>query len=129
MMKKPAIHPSKQFLTIFLWSLLFLMYLEILTRILSTSPEIKLFSSGLIPSVLFSISITFLALCLIYLFHERYHYIHALAWIVVLLTLFPRPFIYQDTFPPYSCVPCTTQVPQGIRLRCVSLSAIFLHIC
>src|SRR5690625_5834213 len=96
MMKKPAIHPSNQFLTIFLWSLLFLMYLEILTRILSTSPEIKLFSSGLITSVLFSISITFLALCLIYLFYKRFHYLYAIPWMIVLFILFFFQIFYQD---------------------------------
>src|SRR5690625_446189 len=128
MMKKPAIHPSKQFLTIFLWSLLFLMYLEILTRILSTSPEIKLFSSGLITSVLFSISITFLALCLIYLFHERYHYIYAIAWMIVLFILFSSQIIYQDIFRTFYFVQSITHVDQGLSFRSVVISAIFRNL-
>jgi len=117
MTKNPPISPKRQLVFIFLSLFLYLFIFELFTRWMAKGPEITTLSLGLIPTVLFSLSITFLILAIIYLFPEKYHHIYANLWLFILFVLFMSQNIYHDIFRTFYFFQSVEHIGQGLGFR------------
>src|SRR5690625_3885643 len=124
MTKKPAISPTKQFWKVFLSIFVYLIAFETLTRWITNSPEINLLSAGLLSTVLFSISVSFLILSFIYLFPEKYHYIYATLWMVIIFILFVSQLIYHNIFRTFYFFQSVEHLTQGLGFKAVIYSSL-----
>lgn len=124
MKKNPPKKPATQFWTIFLWLFSFIMFLELLTRKITNSPDINLFSFGLLTATFFSLSTTFFILTFIYLSHEKYHYIYAVLAMFLIFILFSSQLIYHDIFRTFYFFQSIEYIKQGLGFKEVILSVL-----
>lgn len=128
MTKRAPINKGKHLWNIFIWNFLILIYFEILLRLITVRPETSVFSSGLLITLQFTLSVTFLVLCIVYLFPEKYHYFVSSLWMLFLFVLFSSQMIYHKIFRMFYYIQSVEYVQQGFGFKDVIFSTLLKNI-